>query len=244
MRPLGQTVLRTLLSIVLGLFSIPMVGYGGYLLVCWARIHMSDLYYADYPYATAGLIWLAIGLMNLWATLYGVWRRSFRGFFLGVPVIIGFVGNEIVINHTPHVSSLTADINYLSGVHSSLDAWYENNHKYPTSEAEFRNAVRPTSTSSYKQHGTLLPYEVVVVTDADGARLTEVSQRPGVVYYCVSKDLREFWVTMTRLQSDMGSTAYLEPTSGLPQQFWVYHGVGRDHSVGTPENSNLLAELN
>lgn len=232
--PPARIVLKVLLSIFLGLFSIPMLGYGAYLLMCTARIHTSNLYYSDYPYVTTAIAWLAVGLLNLWATLHGVWRRSFRGLLLGVPVIAGLAAQEIVINHTPHVSSLTADTTCLSGVRSSLDTWYEENHKYPTSEAEFRHAVGLASASPYKQHGASLPYEVVVVTDAVGPRLTDFSQRPGVVYYCVSNNLREFWMTMTRLESDMASTAQLESARGLPQEFWVYHGVGRDRSHGKP----------
>ena len=150
---------------------------------------------------------------------------------LGSSVVAGLAAQEIVINHIPHASSLTTR---LSGVRSSLDAWYEENNKYPTSDAEFRHAVGLASASPYKQQGASLPYEVVVVTDAVGPRLTDVSQRPGVVYYCVSNDPREFWVTMTRLESDRASTAQLESARGLPQEFGVYHGVGRDRSHGKP----------
>jgi hypothetical protein len=227
-----------MLSVILGLFSIPMLGSGAHLFVCFARIHTSNQYYVDYPYMTAAMIWLAVGLLNLWATLYGVWRRSFRGSLLAITVIAGLAANEIAVNHTPHVASLGADIHYLSRVRSSLDASYENHRKYPSSEAEFRNAIGLVSASPYKQHGNSLPYDVVIVRDAKGPRLTDISQRPAVLYYCVSNDLQEFWVTMTRLESAMASTAQLELAKGLPQEFWVYHGVGRDRSRESGKDSN------
>jgi len=79
-----RIVLRVLASALLGFFSIPVIGYGGYLLVCWFRIHTSNVYYADYPYATAALVWISVGSTCLWATLHGVWRRSFYGSLLVV----------------------------------------------------------------------------------------------------------------------------------------------------------------
>jgi hypothetical protein len=38
--------MKVLASALLGLLSVPMLGYGGYLFVCWFRIHTSDVYYS------------------------------------------------------------------------------------------------------------------------------------------------------------------------------------------------------
>lgn len=38
-----------------------MLIYGGYLFLCWFRIHTSDVYYADYPYAFAALVLFGTG---------------------------------------------------------------------------------------------------------------------------------------------------------------------------------------
>jgi hypothetical protein len=61
-----------------------------------------------------------------------------------------------------------------------------------------------------------LPYEIVVETNATGPRLQNMSQRPGVVYYCVSEDLQEYWVTMTALQEDYGSASSIRRMGGQP----------------------------
>lgn len=230
----ARTVRRVLLSVFLGLFSVPMLGYGGYLFVCWVRIHTSTVYYADYPYAIAALVWFAVGLLNLWVTLHAVWRRSFYGFLFVVPVIVGLAAMETAPDHAPRVLSLAADTDQLSNLHSFLGVWYENNHRFPTSEAEFRDAVGLAPASRYKQRGNPLPYEVVLVTNAEAPRLTDVSQRPGVIYYCVSKDRQEFWATMTRLQSDVAPNAYIEPAGGLPEEFWLIHAAGRDYPIRKP----------
>jgi hypothetical protein len=62
--------------------------------------------------------------------------------------------------------------------------------------------------------------------------MTGLSQRPGVVYYCVSKDLQEFWVTMTGLQSDVAPTAYIARVAGLTdEKVRLVHAAGRDYPV-------------
>jgi hypothetical protein len=52
-----------------------------------------------------------------------------------------------------------------------------------------------------------LPYQVLVFPNATGPRVDNFSERPGVVYYCVSADRQEFWVTMTSLDSVVAPSA-------------------------------------
>jgi hypothetical protein len=241
-----RTALKVLASALLGLFSIPMLGYGAYLFVCWFRIHTSDVYYANYPYATSALVWFGVGLLSLWSTLHGVWRRSFYGFLMAVPVFLGLGAMVSIPDLLPRGDSMIADTNYLSDVNSFFRVWYENNHRFPSSEAEFRDALRkgpeawqyrvgPAPASPYSQRGNPLPYEIVVETDANAPRLTDVSQRPGVIYYCVSKDLQEFWVTMTGLQSDVARTAHIKRVGGLPEdKIWLVYAAGREYPVKNP----------
>jgi hypothetical protein len=238
--------LKGLLSAALGLFSIPVVGYGGYLLWCWVRIHANALYYADYPYASAGLAFLAVGLLSLWATLYGVWRRSFYGLLFLVPVFIGLATMVLVPNIPPHGFSSVADTNYLSSVTSFFRVWYEKNHRFPANDKEFKEAlqegpaawqyrVEDAPTSRYKQRGGSLPYEIVVASDANGPRVTDVSERPGVIYYNVSSDLQEFWVTMTSLRSDVASTAVIRHIGDIPEEpLELVHANGHDYPVKKP----------
>lgn len=245
MHPSARRVFKVLLTVLLGLFSVPMLAYGGYLFICWFRIHTSSVYYADYPYATAALAWFGVGLLSLWATLHGVWRRSLYGSLFAIPVFLGLAAMVEIPNLVPHGFSMVADSNYRSDVSSFFRVWYDDNHGFPASEAEFGDALRkgpeawqyrvqPAPASRYRQRGKPLPYEVVIVTNADGPRLTDVSQRPGVIYYCISKDLQEFWVTMTELQSDVASTAHIHRVADLPENFWLVHAAGRDYPVRKP----------
>jgi hypothetical protein len=153
---------------------------------------------------------------------------------------------EMIPDILPRGNSTIADSNYFSDVNAFLRVWYEKNHRFPANEAEFRDALEkgpaawqdrigPAPTSRYKQRGKLLPYEIVVAMNADGPRMVNLSQRPGVVYYCVSKDLQEFWVTMTGLQSDTALTAQIARVAGLPdEKVRLVHAAGRDYRVRHP----------
>lgn len=239
----SRLLLKGLFSVFLGLFSIPTIGSGGYLFWCWIRIHTSSVYYAEYWYAGTALAFLGFGFISLWATLYGVWRRSFKGFLFAVPILTGLAAMVNIPNLPPHAFSSIADTNYLSDVHAFFRVWYEDHHRFPANESEFRQAlwegpaewqyrVVPAPASRYKQLGHSLSYEIVVATNAHGPRVTDVSQRPGVIYYSVSGDLQEFWVTMTSLQSDVASAASIRHIADLPfEPLELVHAAGRDYSV-------------
>jgi hypothetical protein len=72
------------------------------------------------------------------------------------------------------------------------------------------------------------------MNDANSPRSTNVWQRPGVIYYCVSKDLQEFRVTMTGLRSDVASTADLLEVVLPHEEIQVVHPSGHDYPVRKP----------
>ena len=76
----------------------------------------------------------------------------------------------------------------------------------------------PPTESFYSQRGHRLPYQIVVVNDASGPRLDNVSDRPGVIYYAVSSDQQQYWVTMTGLLKDTSSTATLKRLIDRPNE--------------------------
>jgi hypothetical protein len=221
-----------------------MILFGGYFFVCWLRIHMSNVYYVDYSYAAAALKWTGVGLFSLLVTLYGAWRRSFYGLLFLVPLFLGFGTMVTIPDGRPQIfGSMIADTNYLSDVNSFLRVWYEEHQRFPSNESEFREAMAkgpaawqyrgpPAPKSRYKQHGNPLPYELIVVTNAAGPRVTDVSQRPGVIYYSVSGDLQEFWVTMTGLPSDVAPAATIKRVADRPEmEYWIVHAAGHDYQV-------------
>jgi len=85
------------------------------------------------------------------------------------------------------------------------------------------------------QRGITLPYEIVAIDGATGPKVDDVSPRPGEVYYCVSNDSQEFWVTMTSMRSAVASTAVLARFLGLAdQKVLVVHATGHDYSNRKP----------
>jgi hypothetical protein len=241
-----EVILKLLLMLLFGVFALPCLGFGLYLGWCSLRIHFSHVYYADYSYISAAFIFLTLSLLSLWAGWFGAWRRSFRGTLFLIPLLVGLVTAEIIPNVLPHGFSGVADTNYLSDVHSFFRVWYEGHHKFPATESEFATAMAqgpaawpdglpPAPASEYKQRGVSLPYQISVETNATGPHLQNVSQRPGVIYYCVSADLQEFWVTMTSLPADVSRTAVLRHVADVPgEPVELVHAAGRDYPIKKP----------
>jgi len=86
----------------------------------------------------------------------------------------------------------------------------------------WRNQIEPLPVeSAYSQHGTRLPYQVVVLANATGPRLRNLSSRPGIIYYATSTDQQRFWITMTGLQNDTATAATVKRIADLPNELVV-----------------------
>lgn len=242
MKNRGQIAIRVAVTVILGLFSLPALMLGLYFFTCRLRIS-ANVYYVEYPYLAAAIGFIAVGAFGLFCSSYGAWRRSFYGFLFAIPVVMGLAVMVYIPDGTPHLQrSLIADTNYLSGINSSVRAWYELHRRFPSSESEFQEALRigaleyrrePLSLQSfYSQRGVRLRYQLVVVSDASGPRLDNVSERPGVIYYCVSGDQQEFWVTMTGLRDDVAPAASLKRVADIAREKVSIVGAARkDYSL-------------
>jgi len=239
-----RIIVKVVLTIVFGLFSLPPIIFGLYLFRCWFHIRPPDVYYVDYPYLPASLLLIGIGAVSFLSTLYGAWRRSFYGLLFCFPLVFGLVAMVLIPDAYPHVKrSGIADSNYLSSANSFLRVWYEAHSRFPSNEVEFREAMAkgpaawqyrvpsPPLNSFYSRSGMRLPYEIVVVTNANGPRVNDPSPRPGVVYYCVSTDQQAFWMTVTVLQSDVARTARLMVMADGTDTVWVVQAAGKDYSI-------------
>lgn len=239
--------MRIILAIIVAIFSLPQLGLGFYLLSCWLRIHLTDVYYVDYPYLATGLIFIGLGVLSCLATVYGVRRRGLYGLLFVIPVMIGLWTMVYLPDGTPHIQRSMLNTNYLSSIASFSRVWFEANHKFPGNESEFHQAMAtdpaagqnrvqsPFRLSPYSRAGERLPYEIVVVRDASGPRLENMSSRPGVIYYCVSSDQQSFWATMTALNQDVSRSASLNNVAGIPGRPWIIEANGKDYPL--PENS-------
>jgi hypothetical protein len=207
--------IRVALTIFFGLFALPALIFGLYLVACSIRIHTTNFYYVKYPYLALALAFIALGAGILYCVTYGAWRRSFYGLLFAVGVILRLATIVYIPDGMPHVQrSMVEDSNYLSTAHSFFGVWHDANRRFPKGEVEFVDAMTrgpeawqnrvqsPPVLSFYSQSGHRLPYEIVV-NDAAGPRLQNVSDRPGVIYYAVSSDQQHYWVTIASLYNSI-----------------------------------------
>jgi hypothetical protein len=243
-----SNVLKTtnlVLAAFAGLLSIPALILGCYLLSCWVRIHTADVFYVEYPYLLAACVLVGMGVLGACCSVYSALRRSFYGLILLVPIVLGFATMVYIPDGTPHVQrSMMDDTNYLSVTGSFLRVWYESHHRFPKDQSEFLDALRngpadwqyrvntPPIESDYARRGVRLPYQVVVINKASGPRLANLSQQPGVVYYCVTDDQQQFWVTMTGLREDVSGAATLRRVAdSVDDKPLVVTAAGKDYPL-------------
>lgn len=244
MRSVYKTV-KLVLTAIAGLLSLPAPILGSYLFCCWFRIHTADVFYVEYPYLLAAAALGSIGAFSIFCSIYGTLRRSFYGLMFLVPIVLGVATMVYIPDGTPHVQrSMMDDTNYLSATGSFLRVWYESHHRFPKNQAEFLDALRsgpaawqyrvnaPPSESDYAKGGARLPYQIIVINTASGPRLTNLSQQPGVIYYSVTDDQQQFWVTMTGLHEDVSRSATLKTVADRPyDRPWLITAAGKDYPV-------------
>jgi hypothetical protein len=205
---------------------------------------MSNVYYVDFPYMTAAVKWIGLALVSLAVALYGVWRRSFYGLLFATSFALCFLTLiTIPDGRTGIMSSMVEDEVYLSDTSAMLRLWFEDHDRFPSNEFEFEqaiigkaaakgNPVLSARTSPYKQHGNSLPYVYVLHTNASSPDIGNVSHRPGVIYYSVSSDWQEFWLTMTGLNSEVARSAEIKRMANrTDKEFIVLHGKDDDQLV-------------
>jgi hypothetical protein len=222
-------LLRIALAIPAGLLSLPPLIFGLYFLLCWIRIHTTDVYYVEYGYFRTAIVFITIGLVSVFCTIISVVRRSYFGLGYAAPLLLGLATMFYIPDGTPHIQkSMGRDSNYMSSINSFFRVWYEAHQSFPRDESEFLYALKtgpaawqnrvqaPAPLSDYAKNGVRLPYEIVVVQNASGPRMDNLSNKPGVVYYCIGADKQHFWVTMTGLHEDVARSASLSRVADIP----------------------------
>jgi hypothetical protein len=188
------------LIVLFGVFSLPMLLFGGWLLSLWLKIHLTSPVYLDYPYLARGAILFALGVVALSCTLYGVCRRSFFGVVLALPVLLGLWAMIAIPNIAPYDLDEPAHFGH---VVRALDEFEGAHDRFPQSEPELLEAVRAAlqDKSQYRQGHQQLPYQAKCLEDASGPFLGDPGKDPAVMFYAVSADGQRIWITFTELNS-------------------------------------------
>jgi hypothetical protein len=131
------------LTVLFGLFALPALIFGFYLISCSVRIHTTQVYYVEYPYLAVGSALVMLGAGIFCCAFYGASRRGFYRLLLPVGAVLGLATLVYIPDGIPHVHrSMIQDSNYLSSVHSFLGVWHDANHRFPKNEAEFSDAMK------------------------------------------------------------------------------------------------------
>ncbi len=182
-------------AILSGLFCLPTLLYGGWLLKLWIAIQLQRCVYLEYSYLTVGLIFMALGVVSLLCALYAARRRGYWSALFAVPVIAGLWTMATVPNMIPYDTSTSG---HIRAVMTNSETFRSEHGRFPDRETALPAAVL-NEPSPYYQQGRRLPFRTVWISNATGPFLNSAGADPGVVFYAVSADQQDVWLTGTEL---------------------------------------------
>ncbi len=234
----GSKVIRWVsVGLFLLIFCLPIILFG-LMYVDWWRMSRHGQYYYEFPYLGMACLYLLAAFVATTAVLYRGLRHG-HNLLLSIPVLI-FLAAVVFFSKLQPAATGAGDYNYLVTVAFDLDEWSGTHHRYPLDEREVQEALRSTTRmdgytrstglhlqqeSHYRLRGVAIPYQVVLLTNSTGPRLTAVDSRPGIVYYAVSPRADEYWLTMTALKDSSPGSA---DVFRVGRQSYIVHKVFRD----------------
>ena len=190
----------------------------------WVRLHLGQPFYVEYDYLQEGFVWLLWGLLALGFAAYPAIRRqaSAGGLILGLALVfvafIAIPSNPSIV-YGPARQARSGVSAALRNLQTALLAWGEQNAHFPADETQLRLVAEGIklpgppyglTSSPYGRGEERLPYRLVYVPDAAGPHQPQPpGAEPGVVYCAVSPNLKQFWLTATVLDGDVGHRVIL-----------------------------------
>ena len=223
---MGELVVKRVVSflaaVVPGLFCLPMFLFGSWLLGLWITIQVRRCVYLEYPYLAIGIAFVALGIVALLCVLYGTRRRGYWGVLLLVPVIMGLWAMIVIPNILPSDGEA---LGHLSHAASALDFFSNLHTRYPADDNDLKEAFTslPKERSLYRENGRELPFRIVLVANATGPFLGSAGNDPGVMFYAVSSDRQEAWLTATELGYPVGNHVRFASSLSLDGDSRVFH---------------------
>ena len=196
------------------LFSLPIMFIGAQFLWSWVRLHFGQPYYVGHDYLSNGLLWLIWGLLVFALAGYSMMRRRGSAFLLLAGfLLLGVAAVAIPSHRLPGGFTESARLSVIGKVRtlgSAMDEWAKKNGRLPANETELRDVWseyigQPEERSPYYRAGQRLVYRLVYMGNAAGPYLREPGMEPAVIYCAVRQDLKQFWITATGVDADVGS---------------------------------------
>jgi hypothetical protein len=192
----GKGVVSFLCAILSGLFCLPMLIYGGWLLKLWITIQIQRCVYLEYSYLTTGIAFVSLGVVALLCALYATRRRGYWSALFALPVVAGLWTMAVIPNIVPYDRST---LSHIRRVMRELEAFNSEHGGFPDRETALPDSLLK-EPGPYYQHGRQLPFRTVLLPKATGPFLDNPGADPGVIFYAVSADRQEVWLTGTELR--------------------------------------------
>ncbi len=173
-----------------------MLLYGGWLLKLWITIQLQQSVYLGYSYLTVGAVFMSLGVVSLLCALYAARRRGYWSALFAVPVIAGLWTMAAVPNMVPYD---TKSAYHIQNMVRELQTHSSEHGRFPDRETALP-ADSPRELSPYYQRGRQLPFRIVWVPNAVGPFLNGPGPYPGVIFFAVSADQQDVWLTGTELR--------------------------------------------
>jgi len=184
------------------LFTFPPLLISAALLRYWLLTHLRQSIYVEYPYLAVGLVFLSLGLLEVFCVIRGVGRAGSWRLLLGVPVILCLAA---MINFPNIAPEDFEGLRHLGTVFQDLNSFGKDHGRFPSTVVELEQSS-PTviATSRYRRSGETLHHRVVLLGNASGPYSGSVGDEPGVLFYAVTGDYKQVWLTETQLDRPAG----------------------------------------
>lgn len=190
---MARGIVSFVCAILSGLFCLPMFLYGGWLLKLWITIQLQRCVYLKYSYLTVGIAFVSLGIVALLCALYATRRRGYWSALFAFPVIAGLWTMVVMPNIVPNDAKSAYHIQNMA---SKLKTFSSEHGLFPDRENALP-AKDSKELSPYYQRGRQLPFRIVWVPNSTGPFLNSPGPYPGVIFYAVSANQREVWLTGT-----------------------------------------------
>jgi hypothetical protein len=178
----------------------------------WIALQTSHDPYFHYGYFSVAVPWLAASTLGISIAAIGIVRRRSNIFLQVFSLAIGLVGVFLLPNIGPRYDLQEAATKILGHADQSLSDWDDTHGTFPSDERELRDALatHPLHEGAiFYEDGKPLTYDVRLIANADAPALEPIPSKPGTLVYAVSSDSKEFWLTISTLQTPVGGAVVI-----------------------------------
>ena len=204
-------IVRIVLFSLIALFCLPLVIWGGEILIQGIRAR-GDVWSVHHEYFwTSGFLMIPALVAVLLAGLGAFRPRRLTGanfvFAFGILLYMAVAIPSMLSHPTSGASSSV--LQQMRHLQTATEAWAEAQGKYPLTQQDLREAIQggnlEASDSRFQRKGERLKYEYALTPGATGPVLR--AERPAVIHYAVDSTGTHYWITGTVLPSAVADSA-------------------------------------